>query len=207
MTFTSKTTIYASLTIAVSVFLSTWYPARQAMEIAAPSEDVGWQLPEPDGDRLEFSLPFTFDWRDRIAIMAFFERYFIEHGVGSSGPFFAGHPRFGVTDALDPLADDAYVPRIGATVWLKPFDLGVCQDLEISVPTDPETREYIARITLVRRSGTLENWTRLNYLFVGLIRKHFLYWRAVSREERERMFHEARDLLQSGVTGKETVHV
>lgn len=206
MTFTSKTTIYASLTIALSVFLSTYYPARQAMRIAAPTEDVGWTLPEPEGDRLSFSLPFTFDYRDRIAILSFFNKYFIEHGVGSSGPFYAGEPSFDVSDALDAAAGDAYVPRISVTIWLKPFDLGVCQRLEISLPTDPETREYIANIALVRQSGTLENWKRLNYHFVSLIRKHFLYWRAVSPAERQVMFEEARALLETGTREKETAH-
>jgi hypothetical protein len=48
MTFTSIATIYASLAIAAAVFVSTWFPARSAMDIASPAEESGWKLPEPD---------------------------------------------------------------------------------------------------------------------------------------------------------------
>ncbi len=193
MTFTSLGTIYASLTIAASVFISTWFPARTAMKIASPGDDLGWKLPQPDGDRLSFHLPFTFDWHDRIAVLAFFRRYFIDHGEGSSGPFFTGAPELGVGDKHDPLDGDGYIPTLTVPVWLKPFDLGVSQLLVIALPRDPETGEFVAEITLVRRSGTLENWNRLNTFFVGRLREHFLHWRAVNPEERVKMFKEAKE--------------
>jgi hypothetical protein len=196
MTFSSLTTIYASLAIMAAVFISTLFPARSAMEIAAPSEDQGWDLPEPEGDTMSFALPFTFDHRDRIAVLAFFNRYLHDHGEGSSGQFFAGVPEAGLAAELDPLDGDGYVPRLRCPVWLKPFDLGVAQELTISLPTDAATREYIARITLTRVSGSRESWIRLNYGFVTLLRQNFLYWRAVSLTERARLFDEARGLLE-----------
>lgn len=192
MTFTSLGTIYASLTIAASVFISTWFPARTAMKIASPGDDLGWKLPEPAGNRLSFHLPFTFDWHDRIAVLAFFRRYFIDHGEGSSGPFFTGAPELGVSDKTDPLNGDGCIPTLTVPVWLKPFDLGVSQLLVIALPRDPETGEFVAEITLIHRSGTLENWNRLNKFFVGRLREHFLYWRAVRPEERVEMFGEAK---------------
>jgi hypothetical protein len=179
-----------------AVFISTLFPARSAMEIAAPSEDQGWDLPEPEGDTMSFALPFTFDHRDRIAVLAFFNRYLHDHGEGSSGQFFAGVPEAGLAAELDPLDGDGYVPRLRCPVWLKPFDLGVAQELTISLPTDAATREYIARITLTRVSGSRESWIRLNYGFVTLLRQNFLYWRAVSLTERARLFDEARGLLE-----------
>ncbi len=196
MTFTSLGTIYASLTIAASVFISTWFPARTAMKIASPGEDLGWKLPEPDGNRLRFRLPFTFDWHDRIAVLAFFRRYFVDHGEGSSGPFYTGTPEMGIASHTDPLDGGGYIPVISVPVWLKPFDLGVSQTLEIAMPRDAETGEYVAEITLHRRSGTMENWRRLNRLFVGRVREHFLHWRAVRTGERAEMFEEAGDGLK-----------
>ena len=46
---------------------------------------------------------------------------------------------------------------------------------------------------------------RLNQGFLAQIRKHFLHWRAVSDQDREEMFAEARELLEqgSGVRGQE----
>lgn len=199
LTFTSKMTVYVSLAIILATLVSTYFPARSALEIAAPAEDAGWRLPEPDGDTLSFALPFTFDHHDRIAILAFFHRYFLDHGEGSSASFFAGPPRLGLSERTDPLAHGGPIPEIRTNIWLKPFDLGVSQELVIDLETDPETREYIARITLNRLSGMREAWTRLNVGFVSNVRRHFLHWRAVGPEDRQELFTEARALLEQPV--------
>lgn len=195
MTFASLTTIYASLTIALAVFVSTYFPARAAMKIAAPAEDTGWALPEPDGDALRFDLPFTFTPRERIAVLIFIERFLLEHGEGSAGRFFSSVPalRVGATMPNDPTAP--LVPRIQTMVWLKPFDLAVSQQMMISLPADPETRLYKAVVTLQRLSGTREAWLRLNLGFVSELRRHFLHWRVVQPDHRDELFTEARTRL------------
>lgn len=196
MTFTSLSTVYASLAIAVAVFVSTWFPARSALEIAAPAEESGWKLPEPEGESLAFDLPFNFRKRSRLAVLAFFERWLLEHGEGSSGPFFASVPVLEIGSEPDPTTAGA-VPAMRLTVWLKPFDLAVSQELSITTPYDPVTRQYKARITLTRLSGTRESWLRLNHAFVTRVRRHFLHWRAVSLPERDEMFSEAKARLEA----------
>ena len=205
MTFTSINTIYASLAIMAAVFISTYFPARSAMEIAQPAEESGWALPEPEGDTMEFALPFTFSARDRVAVLAFFSRYFHDHGEGSAGRFFADRPGLSAAGGSG-LDAESCVPQCDVTVWLKPFDLGVSQRLCIVMPTDPETHEFVARVTITRLSGTRESWLRLNGPFVALLRRHFLYWRAVSPAERSTLFAEARGLLEAGTTVEETNH-
>jgi hypothetical protein len=204
MTFTSVGTIYASLAIMAAVFLSTLFPARSAMRIAAPVEDGGWALPEPEEDRMSFALPFTFSAQDRIAVLAFFARHFADHGEGGAGRFFADPPRAGVADGSD--AGGAYTPELATTIWLKPFDLGVSQRLAIALPTDPETGEFAARVTLTRLSGTRESWMRLNRRFVAMLRRHFLYWRAVGPAEREALYAEAQRMLTQAVGIEEPAH-
>jgi len=199
MTFTSLTTIYASLAIAAATFISTYFPARTAMEIATPAEDAGWDLPEPDGDVLSFNLPFTFSHHDRVAVLSFFHRYLQNHGEGSSGRFFASPPEIGVEDERDALAEGMLIPKISTSIWLKPYDLSVSQKMLISMPTDSETSEFVAHIRLIRLSGTKDSWMRLNKGFVAQVRKHFLHWRAVSDEDRAEMFAEAKELMEAGV--------
>ncbi|MGC4090045.1 MAG: ABC transporter permease [Polyangiaceae bacterium] len=194
MTFTSLATIYASLAIVAAVFVSTWFPARSAMEIAAPADDSGWKLPEPEGDTLSFDLPFNFRSRGRLAVLAFFERWLKEHGEGSAGPFYASVPELGVAAEPDPVSDGA-VPEMQLTVWLKPLDLAVSQSLSISTPTDAETSQFKARLVLTRRSGTREAWLRLNRSFVAELRRHFLHWRAVPDADRDALFDEAKAAL------------
>jgi hypothetical protein len=198
MTYTSLSTIYASLTIMAAVFISTWFPARSAMEIAKPADDAGWSLPEPEGDTLAFDLPFTFRARERMAVLSFFDRYLLDHAEGSAGLFYAGTPHFA-------LAEEAQgpVPSLVATVWLKPFDLAVSQSLGISLPVDPETGQFKARITLTRLSGTRESWLRLNHTFVGLVRRHFLHWRAVTPDECGELFREAKEKFEAQLQPQE----
>ncbi len=199
MNFTSLSTVYASLAIAAATVLSTWFPARSAMEIAKPADDSGWRLPTPEGDALSFNLPFTFGRRDRIAVLGFFHTYFINHGEGSSGPFSAAKPKLGIREATDAIEKDAYVPAIAVTIWCKPYDLGVSQRIQIALETDPETGEYISKMTLNRLTGTRDAWLRLNGPLVTRIRQHFLHWRAASEDMKEEFFVKAKALIEETV--------
>lgn len=199
MNFTSITTVYASLAIGAATLLSTWFPARSAMEIAKPAEKSGWSLPETETDEMSIDLPFTFTHYDRIAVLGFFHRYFVDMGEGSAGPFFADEPRLAVFEKSEPGAESELVPAIITQVWLKPFDLGVSQTIEIDLATDPDTGEYISRMRLKRVSGTREAWLRLNEPMVARIRLHFLLWRAVTDNHKETLYEEAKQLLVSGM--------
>ncbi len=202
MNFTSISTIYASLAIAVATILSTWFPARSAMEIAKPAEKSGWTLPTTEDDELAFELPFTFTHHDRIAVLGFFYQYFANLGEGSAGPFFAGVPRLEVHEREGGPDGTEYVPAIVTQVWLKPFDLGVSQRISIDLATDPATGEYISLMRLQRITGTREAWLRLNTPLVALIRRHFLHWRAVTDDRKEVLYAEARRMLEAGMESR-----
>ena len=195
MTYTSLSTIYASLTIMAAVFVSTYFPARSAMEIAKPADETGWSLPEPDGDVLSFDLPFNFLSRGRMAVLMFFDRYLLDHAEGGMGSFSAATPKL----AMQTTTGGETIPCLETTVWLKPFDLAVSQRVIISMPRDEQTDQFKARIELIRLSGTRESWLRLNKSFVLLVRRHFLYWRAVGPAEQEEMFLEARTKFEQDV--------
>ncbi len=203
MTYTSVITVYASIALGAVVSLSTWFPARTAAEIATPSEDAGWSLPRPTGDNadiLEFDLPFIFTQRERIAVLAFFDRYLRNQGEGSSGRFFSGIPEIGVEESSHSERNEVAAPFVSATIWLKPFDLGVSQQMKISLPEYSLTEQFRANITLRHLSGTRESWLRLNHSFVALIRRHFLHWRVVGAEEREELLQEAIEKLKEPPT-------
>jgi hypothetical protein len=189
MTYTSIGTIYASLAVAATVCISTYFPARSAMNIAKPAEEAGWSLPEPEDDRLAFDLPFTFDYRDRMAVLTFVDRLLLDHGEGGAGRFTADTPVISVRIHETPGAREA-VPVLRSTIWIKPFDLGVSQTLDVAMMIDEETREFKARVAIERLSGTREAWLRLNHGFVAELRRHFLHWRAVPAKDRDAMFQE-----------------
>ena len=205
MTFASVNSIYASLAVVAAVFISTYFPARSAMEIAAPAEDAGWEMPEPEDDTYCFNLPFTFDRRERVAVLAFFHRFLADHGEGGAGIFSAGVPHYNINGFAGDGAE-AVTPSIGATIWLKPYDLGVSQEMTIETPIDPETGDFIASIRLVRSSGTRESWQRVNRPFMTNIRKQFLHWRAVSPEMKAELYLEARQAIEAQFTSETTLH-
>jgi hypothetical protein len=202
MTFAGVNTIFASLAVMAAVFVSTLFPARTAMQIAAPSEESGWSLPEPDDDRFSFYLPFTFSPYDRIAVLAFFHRFLVDHGEGGSGRFRAGPPRLDLAGA-----EDDPEPRIHATIWLKPYDLGVSQELVIALPHDRETEEFIARMEIIRLSGTKESWVRLNRSLMEQVRRQFLHWRAVTPAQKAQFHGEAMTLFAAAARERKEEHV
>jgi hypothetical protein len=138
---------------------------------------------------MSFNLPFTFTPHDRVAVISYFHRWLDSNGEGGSGPFFCAPP--------EPTLERAggLVPGMTTTVWLKPFDLGVSQRLEITLPVDPQTGEFIATIRLVRLSGSSAAWARAVTPFLAILRKQFLTWRAARPEERADMYQEGMALL------------
>jgi len=208
MDYSSIETIYASLAIVASVLLSALMPARTASRLALPSDETSWSVPKAEGDVMQFSLPFTFTRHDRVAVLGYFHRWLDANGAGSSGPFYCAPPTVRLDEGEDEDGRPCVIPGIETTIWLKPFDLGVSQRLRITLPIDLETHEYIARITIERLGGSGSAWTRAVKPFLGVLRKQFLNWRAVSDEERVEMFGEAKNLLTShNEAARETVPV
>jgi|GEM_PF-832350 len=211
MDYSSIETIYASLAIVVSVLVSTIIPARTASRMALPSDEMSWSVPKAEGDVMRLNLPFTFSPHDRLAVISYFNRWLDANGEGSSGPFYCAPPRLLLDRDEREVRSGGLIPAIETTVWLKPYDLGVSQRLTIDLPTDPETDEYIAHITIERLSGTIASWERAVMPFLGALRKQFLNWRAVSDVERTEMFDEAKSLFaQAPATTdgtRETVNV
>ena len=207
MDYSSIETIYASLAIMAATLLSTILPARDAARMASPADTVTWALPEAQGDEMKFNLPFTFTAHDRIAVISYFYQWLDANGMGSSGSFYCSVPVAGVrTEASGPAGTEA-VPTLTVTVWLKPYDLGVSQQLEISLPTDPETGEYIARIAITRLSGHVTTWERRVKPFLGTLRKQFLNWRVTTEADRTKLFAEAKLLLQGAAGHSEKKEV
>lgn len=198
MTFASMNTVIASMLLMVAVFASTFFPARSAREIAAPAEDAGWSLPEPEDDRIGMDLPFLFDATDRIAVLEFFAMYFRAHGEGGVGRFSCDPPILSVVPS-DAQTSVELMPLISTRAWLKPYDLGVSQELRIMLPGDEDTGAHVPKMIIRRLSGTHENWVRLNRVFVAGLRRHFLHWRVVTSDQRTAMFEQAKRQLRESV--------
>ncbi len=189
--YSSLSAVAVSVVIMLVVFVSSMFPARMAAQLAAPSETMTRKRQTATGDVMELELPFTFNLRDRIGIIPYFVDWFENYGEGSSGEFFCAPPTCGVRI----VEGSGAAPFLQTTTWLKPYDLGVSQVVEVVVRRDPKTGDNVATVTMTRKSGDLKSWERCCHSFIGLLRKRFLTWRAVSDTDRQLLLERGRRLL------------
>ncbi|MAE64009.1 MAG: hypothetical protein CMJ18_07015 [Phycisphaeraceae bacterium] len=191
MNYSSLSAVLVSIVIMVVVLLSTVFPARMAARLAAPSSTATRQRHTAEGDVIELDLPFIFNQRDRVAIIAYFADWLENHGEGSSGAFYCSAPEVGI--GAEP--DGDLFPFIRTMTWLKPYDLGVSQRVELMVRHDPKTGGNVPIVAMTCRSGDRESWQRCCHAFIGRLRKRLLTWRAVGHEDRDRLLERGREML------------
>ncbi len=196
MNYASLSSIGVTLAVMACVFISSLFPARMASRLAAPAETLVRKRATAEGDLIEMDLPFMFNRRDRIALVAYFTDWFEDFGEGSSGAFICDPPTCGARADGDP---DHAAPFVRTTVWLKPYDLGVSQRVEVTSRRAPDGKGIVATVTMTRLSGDLSSWERCCHSFVGLLRKRFLTWRAIPDDMRERLMTRGRLALEEAL--------
>lgn len=181
LNFSSTSAEVAIGLVVAVVLLSTIFPARKASEVATPSVDRTWKVPEPDGDVWRISLPFAVTGSQANGINGFLAEWFRSYEEQSVGDFLTQNIRTGTY-----ITDQGTAYRLSGRVWLAPFDLGVSQDIALeTIPTDLQD-VFEVWITLTRLSGDVSNWKRVNRRFLNVVRKQFLIWRTLNEEQRER---------------------
>ena len=181
LNFSSTSAELAIGLVVAVVLLSTIFPARKASEVATPSVDRTWKVPEPEGDVWKLSLPFAVAGAQAPGINQFLAEWFRAYEEQSVGDFLTQDIRTGRE-----MMDLGMGYRLSGRIWLAPFDLGVSQTIFLdTTPTDLED-VYSVNLTLTRVSGDVSNWKRVNRRFLNVVRKQFLIWRTLSAGERER---------------------
>jgi len=191
MSYSSLSAVIVSGVLMLVVLASAILPARMASRLAAPSRLHVRRLPEADGDHIRLAMPFVFNRQDRIAMAPYLSDWLESYGEGSSSAFFASLPRWDVCRDTG----GELTTRLLVTVWLRPYDLGVSQHVEVLVTREQMHGDLIAQVTLERASGDHSSWQRCNHLFVGLLRRRFLTWRGVGADDRQRLLERGRDMF------------
>ncbi len=162
--------------VLVIVLLSALVPARLASKIAAPSIERSWRVPLPQADQISAILPFTINKTAADGALAYLAEFFEAHQEGAIGKFSA--------DKVEAFksTDDHGQPSHGlkTTIWLTPFDLGVRQNLLLSIHPGEYKDIYEVQVKLQRLSGNDGSWYRMNRTFLTELRKQFLQWRSLS---------------------------
>ena len=168
------------LVIAV-VLLSTIYPARKASEVASPSVDRVWRLPDPVGDEWDITLPFAVTGQQATGVNNFLAEWFSSFEEQSVGDFLTNNIQ---TGPMETERGPGHVLTV--RVWLAPFDLGVSQDIALKIVPTELDGVYSVELHIERVSGDVSNWKRINRRFLNVIRKQFLIWRTLNEMERQR---------------------
>lgn len=191
LNYSSLSAVATTLIIMATVLLSVVYPARRASDIAMPGIERRWSLPEPDGDNLNMSLPFTVTGDQALGVNMYLREFLLAHTDYSLG-------QFSTAEIVMSQEDFPNGPgyRLGSMVWLAPYDLGVSERLYVeTVPTeDPEIFTIEARI--IRASGDDASWMRVTRNFVNIIRKQYLLWRTFPAAQKDEYGQNAVALLE-----------
>jgi hypothetical protein len=173
--------VTSTMVVVAVVLLSTLYPARKASEVATPSVDRSWKVPEPVGDNWDILLPFAVTGEQAAGVNTFLREWFLAYEEYSIGDFVTQDVKSGEVDSE---FGKAY--SISCKTWLAPFDLGVSQMVDLrTIPTSMED-VFEVRCMITRESGDISNWKRVNRRFLNTLRKQFLIWRTLKAQDRDK---------------------
>jgi len=190
--------IFTMLMVVCITIVSSIIPAYRAGRLAVPSNIMRWSVPTPRDGVIQDKLPFTVTDRTANGTMSYLHDYFDAHRDGAIGCF--------ITDALkltpmtlsnggDP-GRALPVMSLRATVSLAPFDLGVRQDVGITVVSTDSPEVLELELSLHHESGQVNNWIRLNKTFLGDLRRQLLGWRNLRPRRILRYIAEASERLK-----------
>jgi len=186
LNFSSMSAVTSTIVVVGVVLLSTLYPARKASEVATPSVDRSWRVPDPVGDNWDIVLPFAVTGEQAAGVNGFLKEWFQAYEEYSIGDF--------VTQDVSGSEYDAEFGKayaISCKAWLAPFDLGVSQIVTLrTIPTNMEDVFEVV-VTITRESGDISNWKRVNRRFLNTLRKQFLIWRTLRAADRDKYLQEA----------------
>ncbi|MBI5707100.1 MAG: FtsX-like permease family protein [Armatimonadetes bacterium] len=184
LNFSATSAVLSAVVVIAVVLLSTIYPARVAAKIAAPALDEEMMAHEPEGDEWREPLPFRVTRDEAAGIVAFLSEWFQAYEEYTIGDFVTSQTEvFGQSGGPD-RSNEPGLFGLRTQVWIAPYDLGVCQKLELSAHPSGTDDIYQLDLTLHRESGDPENWVLVNRRFLGYLRQQFLTWRTLGDEER-----------------------
>ncbi len=169
--------IYSIGIAVLATVASSLYPIRLASKIVNPAEGRGWQSgASGDDDHWHIRLPFiATTWDEARAMMVYAHDYLVIHQGERSGRFVCQSPPRG-TGSADTV-------RLEMPVWLAPFERNLTQDADLAAAPAPDANWWIMTLNLTRISGPPYLWKRGATVFVDMICKHLLRWRAATDQQ------------------------
>ncbi len=99
---------------------------------------------------------------------------------------------------------DTEVYHLAMRVWLAPFDMGVSQDVDILLMPSADEGLYELQLKLVRQSGEISAWKRVNRGFMSDLRRQLLLWRTIKQSGQQEYILRGRAHVTGQVVPTET---
>lgn len=187
LNYSSLAAISAALLVMAVVLLSTVYPARLAAQSAVPDTVRRWQPPPPEGDRWIFAFPFMVSRAEVLGMCGFLTNYFKGQGEATLGNFFTEQVR---------IVREGEEHGVQLLLWLAPFDIGVCQFLQLGFGPSGVPGACAVEVYIERLSGQDAFWQRANQRFMNRLRREFLLWNTLGSEDRAFHRQAAEELMR-----------
>jgi ABC-type antimicrobial peptide transport system permease subunit len=189
----SSTAVIIALGIAIlTVISSSIYPAYQSAKLITPSLERKWRLPsKPTGDQWEIPLPFViFSEYKALALFGHLSEFFSLYDKEESGV-----PFVKVDLSFQKIQQDLYVLK--SRIRLPPFAAGISQNVILELRGKED--KWYPLLKLSRVSGPYEQWIKINWNFINVIRKQFLIFESLSFKDYSRYYEKAKNILSSNV--------
>jgi len=183
LNYSSRWVLMVMGMVVTAVSFSSIYPIFVASRIVTPSLERRWKIStKPVRDLWQIPLPFfASDEKEAEGIIGFIKEFMEAHGNPDASDFYITSLSLieGKTDKGSPLKS------LVAETRLFPYDAGVTQTFTLLLYETEKSRWQIS-ITLKRTGGNRRLWKDLNKNFLDVMRRQFLLWRTLSREERKK---------------------
>ena len=180
-----------SIGIAVlATVASSLYPIRLASKIVNPSEARTWQLDEVGAGQGEWRIRLPFiatTWDEARAMMVYAYDYLAIHQGERSGRFVCERPPAG--------AATAETITLSMPIWLAPFERNLSQHAVLRAAPAERAAWWELSLDLRRVSGPEYLWKRGATVFVNMLCKHVLRWRAASDAQQQQCLARADDIF------------
>ncbi len=189
LNFSSTSAVMSAVIVMGVVLFSTIFPARKAAQIAAPAMNDEVFNTEPEGDEWLLPLPFSISAAEAGPLTVFLTEWLKAFEGFTIGDFVS---RDTESWRLPEVVPPAY--EVSCSMWLAPYDLGISQRLTLTLAPSKVAGVYVLDLKLNRLAGDPENWPTVNRRFLANLRRQFLTWRTLEKEQRDRYLSEVADL-------------
>ena len=163
------------------VILSSLWPSQKAGLMATPSLRRKWEVPtKPVDNDWVIPLPFVSVREEVDGILRYIYEFLDIYTTRDAGFFFVRNK-----EIKERIIDGKLCKELEADISLAPWDSGLIQKVFIRAIQEEE-KDWLFQIHIKYLEGDRKIWITRNPKLLDVLRKQFLIWRGLKKEEKEK---------------------